>query len=216
MLPQGATAVKSTTALPLRWLTDQPIWIDQWSMTKEKLQALEQLVQEQLEAQHIEESTSPWNSPLFVIKKRSGKWRVLTDLRAINKIIQLMGSLQPGIPLPSLLPKEWPIIVIDLKDCFFTIPLHEGDKERFAFSVPTLNRGRPIKRYQWKVLPQGMLNSPTLCQYFVQQPLEMIRKQFPQSIIYHYMDDILLSDSDINILERMCDEVKKTLPCWGL
>lgn len=216
VLPQGATAVKTTTALPLRWLTDQPIWIDQWSMTKEKLQALEQLVQEQLEAQHIEESTSPWNSPVFVIKKRSGKWRVLTDLRAINKIIQPMGSLQPGIPLPSLLPKEWPIIVIDLKDCFFTIPLHEGDKERFAFSVPTLNRGRPIKRYQWKVLPQGMLNSPTLCQYFVQQPLEMIRKQFPQSIIYHYMDDILLSDSDINILERMFDEVKKTLPCWGL
>lgn len=61
-----------------------------------------------------------------------------------------------------------------------------------------------------------MLNSPTLCQYFVQQSLEMIRKQFPQSIIYHYMDDILLSDSDINILERMFDEVKKTLPCWGL
>lgn len=70
VLPQGATAVKTTTALPLRWLTDQPIWIDQWSMTKEKLQALEQLVQEQLEAQHIEESTSPWNSPVFVIKKK--------------------------------------------------------------------------------------------------------------------------------------------------
>jgi hypothetical protein len=38
-------------------------------VTKEKLQALEQLVQEQLEAQHIEESTRPWNSPVFVIKK---------------------------------------------------------------------------------------------------------------------------------------------------
>jgi hypothetical protein len=38
-------------------------------MTKEKLQALEQFVQEQLEAQHIEESTSPWNALVFVIKK---------------------------------------------------------------------------------------------------------------------------------------------------
>lgn len=115
---------------------------------------------------------------------------MLTDLRAINKIIQPMGSLQPGIPLPSLLPKEWPIIVIDLKDCFFTIPLHEGDKERFAFSVPTLNRGRPIKRYQWKVLPQGMLNSPTLCQYFVQQPLEMILKQPPQWMTSYWLIQI--------------------------
>ena len=119
-----------------------------------------------------------------------------------------MGSLQPGIPLPSLLPKGWPIIVIDLKDCFFFTILHECDKERFAFSVPTFNRGHPMKRYHWKVLPKGMLNSPTLCQYFLQQPLEMICKQFPQSIIYHYMDDILLADPDINILERMFDEVK--------
>jgi len=133
VLPQVATAVKTTTALPLRWLTDQPIWIDQWSMTKEKLQALEQLVQEQLEAQHIEESTSPWNSPVFVIKKKSGKWRMLTDLRAINKVIQPMGSLQPGIPLPSMLPKEWPIIVMNLKDCFFTISLHECIRKGLPF-----------------------------------------------------------------------------------
>ena len=75
-------------------------------MTKEKLQALEQLVQEQLEAQHIEESTSPWNSPIFVIKKKSGKWRMLTDLRTIDKTIQSMASLQPGNLFPSLLPKN--------------------------------------------------------------------------------------------------------------
>ena len=31
----------------------------------EKLQALEQLVQEQLDADHVKESTSPWNSPVF-------------------------------------------------------------------------------------------------------------------------------------------------------
>jgi len=61
-----------------------------------------------------------------------------------------------------------------------------------------------------------MLNSPTLRQYFVQQSLEMIRKQFPQSIIYHYMDDILFSDSDINILERIFDEVKKNLILLGI
>jgi hypothetical protein len=76
-------------------------------MTKEKLQILEQLSQEQLEAQHTEESTSPWNSPVFVINKKN--WQM-----EINKIIQPMGSLQPGIPLPPLLPKKWPIIVIDL------------------------------------------------------------------------------------------------------
>ena len=69
------------------------------------LQTLEQLVQEQLDARHIEESTSPWNSSVFVVKKKSGKWRMVTDLRAINKVIQPMGPLQSGNPLPSLLQK---------------------------------------------------------------------------------------------------------------
>ena len=48
-----------------------------------------------------------------------------------------------------------------------------------------------------------MLNSPPLCQYFVQKPLEQICKKFPQSIIYHYMDDILLTDSKIDTLEKI-------------
>ncbi|CAO2588167.1 Endogenous retrovirus group K member 7 Pol protein, partial [Lemmus lemmus] len=38
--------------------------------------------------------------------------------------------------------------------------------EKFAFTVPTYNNCQPTKRYQWTVLPLGMLNSPALCQYF--------------------------------------------------
>ncbi|MGE9501733.1 hypothetical protein ACQP3D_25365, partial [Escherichia coli] len=53
-------------ALPVKWLTDEHVWVGQWPMTPEKLEALEKLVQEQLEAGHIEQSTSPWNSPVFV------------------------------------------------------------------------------------------------------------------------------------------------------
>lgn len=71
------------------------------------------------------------------------------------------------------------MIAINLKDCFFTIPLQEQDKEKFAFTVPTYKNAQPVKRYQWKVLLQGMLNSPTLYQYFVQQLLEIIHRQFP-------------------------------------
>lgn len=78
---------------------------------------------------------------------------MLTDLRAINKMIQPVGSLHLGIPSPSLLSKSWPLIVIDLKDCFFTILLHEHDRERFTFSAPTYNNSCSIKRYHWKVLP---------------------------------------------------------------
>lgn len=129
---------------------------------------------------------------------------MLRDLRAINKIIQRMGSLQPGIALPFLLPKEWYLLMIDFKDCSFIIPLHEHNKGTFAFSVPTFNRNCPINSYQWRVLPHGVLNTTSLCQYFVQQPLGIIHKQFSQSIMYHFMDKILLVGSDPNILEKKC------------
>ena len=44
-------------------------------------------------------------SPVFVLKEKYGKWRMVTDLTAVNKVIQPMGQLQSGIPLLSLLPK---------------------------------------------------------------------------------------------------------------
>lgn len=72
-------------------------------------------MKEQLEATHMGETPSPQNSPMFVIKKKSEKWRMLTDLRGINKIIQAMGSSQ------------------------FGIPLHKHDREEFALLEPFYN-----------------------------------------------------------------------------
>ena len=105
-------------ALPLKWLTNTPKWVEQWPLPQMKLEALEQLVQEQLQLGHIEPSTSPWNSPVFVIKKKSGKWRMLTDLQEVNKCIEPMGALQLGLPSPALIPQNWSLMVLDLKDCF--------------------------------------------------------------------------------------------------
>ena len=52
-------ALEVPTALPLKSLTEKPIWIKQWPLAEDKLQALEELIQEQLDAPHIEESITP-------------------------------------------------------------------------------------------------------------------------------------------------------------
>jgi hypothetical protein len=36
-------------------------------------------------------------------------------------------------------PAGFAIVIIDLKDCFFIIPLHDSDKEKFAFTLPSIN-----------------------------------------------------------------------------
>ncbi|KFV46429.1 hypothetical protein N341_10484, partial [Tyto alba] len=59
--------------------------------------------------------------------------------------------------------------------------------------LPSINREAPAQRFEWTVLPQGMKNSPTLCQLFVGNALLPIRISWPTAIIYHYMDDILIA-----------------------
>lgn len=187
----------SHTALPLEWKTHVPVWVEQWPLPQEKLIALKELVQEQLTEGHIEPTTSPYNTPVFVIKKKSGRWRLLHDLRAINKIMEPMGALQCGTPNPNVIPHDYQLAVIDLKDCFFSIPLLPRDRKYFAFTIPVLNNSQPTERYHWKVLPQGMLNSPTLCQYYVNQSLLPFRKRYPMLKVYHYMDDILIAGPEL-------------------
>ncbi|NWR31336.1 POK9 protein, partial [Tachuris rubrigastra] len=41
-----------------------------------------------------------------------------------------MGALQPGLPNPAMIPEDWYILIIDLKDCFFTISLHPEDTKQ--------------------------------------------------------------------------------------
>ncbi|RMB89304.1 hypothetical protein DUI87_34285 [Hirundo rustica rustica] len=200
----SAASVDERPTKKLNWLTNEPVWVEQWPLSKTKLKALEELVKEQLAKGHIVETDSPWNSPVFVIQKPGkDKWRLLQDLRQINNVIEDMGSLQPGMPSPTMLPQNWQLAVMDIKDCFLQIPLHPDDAPRFAFSVPTVNREAPRRRYHWRVLPQGMKNSPVICQWYVASLLSPVRAAAGQAIIYHYMDDVLVCAPNDDMLSHV-------------
>ncbi|RMC22119.1 hypothetical protein DUI87_02992 [Hirundo rustica rustica] len=115
-----------------------------------------------------------------------------------------------------MLPADWPVLIVDLKDCFFTIPLHPDDRPKFAFTVPTINNAEPAQRYQWKVLPQGMWNSPMLCQWYVARALSGVRKRFPDAHVYHYMDDILVATPTQEELLRLQPQLLDALHSHGL
>jgi hypothetical protein len=103
-------------------------------LTREKLAAATALVEEQLKEGHIEPTHSPWNTPILGLRKKLGKWRLLQDLRTVNRVMQPMGVLQPGLPSPTAIPLDYCLCILDLKDaffvfCFFAIPLHPKDRE---------------------------------------------------------------------------------------
>ncbi|XP_054141443.1 NUAK family SNF1-like kinase 2, partial [Melozone crissalis] len=168
-------------------------WVEQWPLTEPRMAALLELVDRELQKGHIEPSTSPWNTPVFVVPKRSGQvYRLVHDLREVNKTIRPMGPVQTLLPTNSAIPTGQPCAVLDIKDCFFSIPLHPEDRERFAFSVAFRNGERPNLRFQWRVLPQGLVDSPTICQITVDKALTPVRYSYPTATIIQYMDDILV------------------------
>ncbi|XP_063280133.1 uncharacterized protein LOC134564842 [Prinia subflava] len=67
----------------------------------------------------------------------------------------------PYTLLTCLTPELTWFTVLDLKDAFFCLPLHEASQKIFAFEWK--NRRSGLKtQLTWTVLPQGFKNSPTL------------------------------------------------------
>ena len=58
------------------------------------------------------------------------------------------GSVTAVLPTATLIPKDWPLIVLSLKDCFYPIHIQPDDKMRFTFSVPSLNRNE-LQLWLW-------------------------------------------------------------------
>lgn len=115
------------------------------------------------------------------------------------------------------IPAGYHLIVLDLKDldCLFTIPLYPADCKRYAFSVPSTNFKEPMRRYHWRVLPQGMANSPTLCQKFVATAIKEIRKIHPVAYVIHYMM-FLVAHHDLENLKVIYSELELQLNRFDL
>ena len=73
-----------------------------------------------------------------------------------------------------------------------------------------------MDRYHWTVLPQGMKNSPTMCQSCVAKAIQPIRQSYPNIYMYHYMDDLLLAGPTRTVLEEALQALKQALQDAGL
>lgn len=150
----------------------------------------------------IEESNSPWCSPIVNVRK-PGKIRLCLDSRKLNLLTKKDSYPLPHINgLLSRLSDTHFISGIDLKDAFFQIPLSESSREKTAFAVP----GRPL--YQFRVMPFGLCNGP-------QAMSRLMDKVIPSRLREHvfiYLDDLLVCsatlDEHLNILREVAQCLK--------
>lgn len=78
-------------------------------------QDFKELVKEQLDLGHLEQSTRRHNTLIFVIQKKSDHYQLLQDLCAINDQMELMGTTQAGLLHPSAIPSSYHTVVLMLR-----------------------------------------------------------------------------------------------------
>ena len=62
----------------------------------------------------------------------------------------------------------------------------------------------------------GMMTSPTMHQYYLAEALEPVRKQFPDFLVIHYMDDIFFSAPSVLEIQHVFDIAQQYLKNSGL
>ncbi|RMC21863.1 hypothetical protein DUI87_02734 [Hirundo rustica rustica] len=116
----------------------------------------------------------------------------------VDKIIEALSKAGIG---GIRLAQRSPLLTVEVDDklakaVFSLTPLPAEVDCILGRDVLTQLGGEPDKRFEWTVLPQGMRNSPTSCQLYVDTALQPVRRALPDTIIYHYMDDILFAQSN--------------------
>ena len=100
-------------------------------------------------------------SPLNVVPKKHGKYRLIHNLRKLNENIVAPKFRHEDIRTTvELLDFDDNICTLDIKDCFHHIPVHKDFMKYLGFKFEG-------KFYRWCVLPFGLSISPYYCSKFI-------------------------------------------------
>ena len=132
----------------------------------------------------LEPSTSEWNSPIVMCKKKDGTYRMACDFRELNKVSQ---------PLHYPLPRADDIFdsighskakyfsSMDMASGFWQIPLDPETKHKTGIIT---HHGV----WNWNKLPFGLMSAPTA----FQKTMATIFRDLNWKQVLIYVDDILL------------------------
>lgn len=143
---------------------------------------IKQFVEDGLRDGVIEESSSPWSSPLLLVKKADGSNRVCVDYRKLNEL-----TTKNAYPLPRInntyqfLSGANFFSTIDLKSGFWQIQMDREDKGKTAFTCR-------LGHFQWKVMPFGLCNAPATFQNAMN---EILRPVIDKCALV-YLDDVII------------------------
>ena len=128
-------------------------------------------------------------SPIFLRPKKDGKFRLICNLRGLNKFIQYhhfkMDSLYSVL---RMITPNCYMASIDLKDAYYCLPVADHHQRYLKFYWNS-------KLYMYKACPMGLCMSPRLFTKVLKPLFSTLRKNGHQSVIY--IDDTYLQGDTI-------------------
>ena len=134
----------------------------------------------------IRNSSSPWNSPVLLVRKKDGSIRFVLDYRAVNDVTR-----KDTYPLPKIQDiidkMEGSVYwtTLDAASAYWSMPLAEEDKEKTAFSTPT-------GKFEFNVTPYGLCNAAAS----YQRMIDICLSGLDSNSILAYLDDIVIFSKD--------------------
>jgi len=162
--------------------SETPVRTRQYPLPHSQHEVIANEVQSMVKMGVIERASSPYSSPIVLVKKKDGAVRFCVDFRKLNRHVIFDAEPMPDIEyLFSKLSGARYLSKIDLAKGYWQIPMKDSDKAKTAFTTPQ-------GQFQWKVMPFGLKTAGAIFSRMMRKLLAPL--QLPE--VDNFMDDLMI------------------------
>eukprot|EP00833_Pecoramyces_ruminatium_P015176 jgi/Orpsp1_1/1189208/evm.model.d7180000070286.1 len=163
-----------------------PVKQKAYRLSKVQAIALKKELEKLIKNHLIEPSHSPWSSPIVLVLKKNGQYRMCVDYRRVNSLTEKDSYALPLIDdILSYIGKNKVLSTIDLFSGYHQVPMYSEDKDITCFTTLYGN-------FNFKVMPFGLCNAPAT----FQREMNRIFFNLIGECVFIYIDDLVVfSDS---------------------